>query len=235
MTESVGEAFDPSRAQQQRASSRQIDVVKRRRAAAQYAKRSVDILGALTFFTLFLPLFLTVAIGVRLSSPGPIYYSQARVGQNGRKFRVYKFRSMVLNSEEALTSFLDSNPEAREQWNTYYKLDNDPRITRFGNFIRRSSLDELPQFWNVLIGDMSLVGPRPVTANEAIRYGDVWNLYCAVRPGLTGLWQVSGRNRLTYPERVYLDGKYVENWSLWADFKIFLATFKAVLWRDGSR
>jgi lipopolysaccharide/colanic/teichoic acid biosynthesis glycosyltransferase len=197
-------------------------------------KRGVDIAGALIFFTLGLPLFIGVAVGVWASSPGPIFYTQLRVGRKGKLFRFYKFRSMLIDSEETLSSFLDSDSDARKQWEVHQKLENDPRITRFGRLIRRTSLDELPQFWNVLIGDMSLVGPRPVTSSEERRYGKYWGTYCEVRPGLTGLWQVNGRSRIAYDKRVRLDASYVGDWSLLLDAKILLRTFKVVLTADGS-
>jgi lipopolysaccharide/colanic/teichoic acid biosynthesis glycosyltransferase len=197
-------------------------------------KRLVDIAGAAIFFTLGLPLFVAVAVGVWISSPGPIFYSQLRVGRKGRLFRFWKFRSMLIDSEEVLTSFLDSDSQARQKWDTHQKIENDPRVTRFGRFIRRTSLDELPQFWNVLRGDMSLVGPRPVTSQEEARYGEYWAAYCAVRPGLTGLWQVSGRSRVSYAKRVRMDERYVQDWSLVLDAKILLRTVKVVVTAHGS-
>jgi Undecaprenyl-phosphate galactose phosphotransferase WbaP len=204
-------------------------------AAQARLKRGVDIAGALGFFTLFLPLYVTVALGVRLTSKGPVLFEQKRVGQNGRSFRFYKFRSMVVNSEEALNSFLDSDDGARSEWETYQKLQKDPRITWVGRIIRRTSLDELPQFWNVLKGDMSLVGPRPCMVDQRDLYGAHWPAYCAVKPGITGLWQVSGRNALTYQQRVQLDSKYVQNWSLLLDLKILARTVLVVLTGHGSR
>jgi exopolysaccharide production protein ExoY len=197
-------------------------------------KRLVDVAGALTFFTLGLPLFIAIALGVWISSPGPIFYSQLRVGRKGKLFRFYKFRSMLIDSDEVLTSFLDSDAQARQKWDTHQKIENDPRVTPFGQFIRRTSLDELPQFWNVLQGDMSLVGPRPCIAHQEKFYGNYWGIYCAMKPGLTGLWQVSGRNRLSYGQRVSLDARYVQQWSLWLDFRILLKTVKAVVSGDGS-
>lgn len=198
-------------------------------------KRLIDVVGAVGLLLLFLPLLFAVAIGVLLSSRGPIIYSQERVGLHGRKFRFYKFRSMVVNSEEVFSSFLDTDADARSQWEKYQKLDRDPRITAFGQFIRRTSLDEFPQFWNVLVGDMSLVGPRPCMPNQKDLYGVYWRDYCAVRPGLTGLWQVSGRNRLTYQQRVLLDAQYVRKWSLWRDAQILARTVGVVLTGHGSR
>lgn len=200
-----------------------------------WAKRAVDIAAALIFLLLFAPLLIIIAAGVRLSSPGPIVYSQLRLGRNGRSFQFYKFRSMIVNADEVLSTFLDTDLSARAEWETYQKLERDPRITAFGRFIRRTSLDELPQFWNVLVGDMSLVGPRPCLPGQKALYGAHWGSYCAVRPGLTGLWQVSGRNKLTYADRVRLDAKYVSNWSLWLDLKILAKTVLVVIRGDGSR
>jgi exopolysaccharide production protein ExoY len=197
-------------------------------------KRAIDIAGALTFFTLFLPLYVAIAVGVRLASPGPVLFSQKRVGRHGRQFEFYKFRSMLVDSDEVLSSFLDSDHEARSLWEAYQKIDNDPRVNRFGRFIRKFSLDELPQFWNVLIGDMSLVGPRPCLPAQEGFYGSNWPAYCAIKPGLTGLWQVSGRSRLTYSERVQMDRRYVDQWSLWLDAKILVKTVKVVLSGEGS-
>jgi exopolysaccharide production protein ExoY len=198
-------------------------------------KRLIDIVGALCFLVLFLPMYVAVAAAVRLSSKGPIIYSQERIGLHGRSFRFYKFRSMVMNGDEVLTSFLATDAEARDQWKTFQKLDHDPRITSVGHFIRRTSLDEFPQLWNVLKGDMSLVGPRPCMPSQKNLYGRQWAAYCAVRPGVTGLWQVSGRNRLTYEQRVQLDGEYVRNWSLSFDIKILARTISVVLTGHGSR
>ena len=197
-------------------------------------KRSIDIVGALVFFTLFLPLFLAVCAGVKLTSRGPIFYVQYRVGRGGRLFRFYKFRSMVVDADAALARFLDSDQQAMKQWSQFQKLERDPRVTPFGRLIRRTSLDELPQFWNVLKGDMSLVGPRPCMQQQESLYGSSWPFYCAMRPGLTGLWQVSGRNRLTYQQRVQLDVRYVCSWSLVGDLAILVRTGYAVAHGEGS-
>ena len=202
---------------------------------AAAAKRIFDLLLAGALLLIFLPLLGAIAFGVWRSSPGPIFYSQARVGSHGKSFRFYKFRSMVTNSDGFLTRFLESNPAAQLRWTEFQKLDDDPRITPFGRFIRRSSLDELPQLWNVLKGDMSLVGPRPCMVDQRVLYGRHWGAYCAVRPGLTGLWQVSGRNRLSYQQRVALDAEYVDRWSLWLDIKILVRTVSVVLTGDGSQ
>ena len=198
-------------------------------------KRSVDILGALTFFLLLGPVYLAVALAVRISMGHPVHFWQTRMGEGGQRFRFYKFRSMVRNSENILDEYLSKNDVARTQWDTFQKLEKDPRITPLGHFIRKLSLDELPQFWNVLKGDMSLIGPRPCMERQRSLYGKHWEHYCAMRPGITGLWQVSGRNRLSYAQRVELDAQYVTNWSLWLDIKILAMTVTAVISGEGSR
>jgi exopolysaccharide production protein ExoY len=203
--------------------------------AARTAKRAVDIVGALVFFTLFGPLYLIVAAAVLLSMGQPIHYWHTRLGRGGRGFRFYKFRSMVHDADAALEEHLGRNDAARTQWEAFQKLEDDPRITAVGRLIRRLSLDELPQFWNVLIGDMSLVGPRPCMERQKALYGSHWGGYCAMRPGITGLWQVSGRNRLPFAKRAELDAYYVDNWSLWLDIRILLKTLGTVVAGDGAR
>jgi len=194
----------------------------------RFGKRSLDIVGALVFFALFGPIYLLLAVCVQVSMGRPVHYWQTRLGSDGQKFRFYKFRSMVRNSDAILDEHLSKNEAARMQWETFQKLEQDPRITPFGKIIRKLSLDELPQFWNVLKGDMSLVGPRPCMERQASLYGPAWGHYCAVRPGITGVWQVSGRNDLTFAQRVELDVGYVEHWSLWLDCKILFRTLHAV-------
>ncbi len=197
-------------------------------------KRLIDIVGALTFFVLFGPLYVIVAAAVLICMGAPVHYWQTRLGQGGRAFRFYKFRSMVQDSDAILEKHLHEDVAARTQWQTYQKLDHDPRVTAVGRFIRRSSLDELPQFWNVLKGDMSLVGPRPCMVRQRSLYGQHWDHYCTMRPGITGLWQVSGRNRLSYAERVALDARYVSEWSIGLDLRILLKTVRCVILSDGS-
>ncbi|MGJ7495445.1 sugar transferase [Variovorax sp. RT4R15] len=194
----------------------------------------MDIVGALAFFVLFGPLYLAVAVAVRIGLGGPVYYGQTRLGQGGRAFRFYKFRSMVNGSDEILARHLEGDAAARAQWKRFQKLENDPRITPVGRVIRKLSLDELPQFFNVLKGDMSLVGPRPCMVRQRSLYGRSWEHYCHMRPGITGLWQVSGRNRLSYADRVALDARYAAEWSLWLDVKILARTVWVVLSGDGS-
>ncbi|RYH19393.1 MAG: sugar transferase, partial [Alcaligenaceae bacterium] len=191
--------------------------------------------GALLFFALFGPVYLLIAMGVLVGMGGPVHYWQPRLGLGGRPFRFHKFRSMVRNSDEILESHLSANDMARTEWDTFQKLQKDPRITPLGQILRKASLDELPQFWNVLKGDMSLVGPRPCMERQRSLYGQGWCAYCAMRPGITGLWQVSGRNRLPYARRVELDMEYVSNWSLWLDLRIMLKTLKIVVTGDGCQ
>ena len=183
---------------------------------------------------LTLPLLALITLLVWCDSPGPIFYGHQRLGQNARPFTAWKFRSMVTNGEQALEQFLMANPDHRQEWEEERKLKWDPRVTRTGRFLRRTSLDELPQLWNVLRGEMSLVGPRPIVGDEIRYYADTFELYKRVLPGITGLWQVSGRSDVTYGERVNLDAYYVRNWSVWLDVYILTKTIGAVLRGDGA-
>lgn len=200
----------------------------------QIIKRLFDIILSLFGIIFFSPLLIFVALYVKLDSPGPIVYKRWVVGRNKRKFGFYKFRSMCVNSDEILRSLLEKDEEARKEYEEYYKLKNDPRITKAGHFIRRTSLDELPQLFNVLMGQMSLVGPRPITENEVPRYEKYIDEYYMVRPGITGLWQVSGRSDVDYKERVTMDVWYVHNWSVWLDFVLLFRTVKIVLCGKGA-
>ena len=175
------------------------------------------------------------AVAVRVTSPGPILFRQKRIGRDGREFTLYKFRSMVPDAAERLKTLLETDPAALAEWKATQKLENDPRITPFGQFLRKSSLDELPQILNILQGQMSVVGPRPITKSEAEKYGEYFGHYCSVRPGLTGLWQVSGRSDTSYEARVEFDVEYVNERSFFQDVKILLMTIPAVLRRDGAR
>ena len=197
-------------------------------------KRVFDILLVLLSTPVLLTVLGVVAAFVVLSSPGPVFYSHRRIRQNGAFFSMWKFRTMCPNSAEVLEDYLTSHPEARSEWSRTHKLKNDPRVTPVGKFLRRYSIDEVPQVWNVLRGQMSLVGPRPIVAAEVEKYGDNFRYYCRLKPGVTGLWQVSGRSELTYPQRVALDRRYVENWSLWRDVHILLRTFSSVANKDGA-
>jgi Undecaprenyl-phosphate galactose phosphotransferase WbaP len=194
-----------------------------------FAKRLCDILGSSILSILSLPFMLLVALAIRLTSKGPILFKQIRIGKGNRAFTALKFRTMYSNADQRLHDYLEKEPTLREEWESVQKLKHDPRVTPIGRFLRRFSLDELPQIWNVLLGDMSLVGPRPIVLNEIEKYGSDYAAYERVRPGLTGLWQVSGRNDTTYQQRVDFDAHYVKNWSLWFDVKILLRTFRAVI------
>jgi Undecaprenyl-phosphate galactose phosphotransferase WbaP len=178
--------------------------------------------------------FLFLAILIKLDSPGPVFYRQTRIGRFGRKFPVYKFRTMVQDADRVLQDYLDKSPELKAEWLATHKLKEDPRVTRLGARLRTWSLDELPQLWNIIIGDMSLVGPRPIVDAEVEKYGKCFELYIQVRPGLTGLWQVSGRNNTTYERRVELDEYYIRNRSLKLDLQILLKTALVVLKKDGA-
>jgi Undecaprenyl-phosphate galactose phosphotransferase WbaP len=199
-----------------------------------FIKRTWDIVLVVLFAPVLLPVLGVVASVVWLSSPGPVFFLHRRIRRHGEFFTMWKFRTMCINSGEVLETYLASHPEARAEWKKTHKLKCDPRVTRVGNFLRRTSLDELPQLWNVLTGTMSLVGPRPIVAAEVEKYGEYFADYCMVRPGLTGLWQVSGRNELSYPERVRLDREYAQTWSLYGDLKILLRTWTSVVNRDGA-
>ncbi len=192
-------------------------------------KRCFDVFFVLLSAPVTVPICLLLALSVMLSSPGPIFFSHRRIGRSGIFFSMWKFRTMCVNSAEVLEQHLAMHPEERAEWNSLHKLRNDPRVTPLGRFLRRSSLDELPQLWNVLTGRMTLVGPRPIVAAEAEKYGEDFTYYLAVKPGISGLWQTSGRSTLTYDERVALDRSYVENWSLLNDFRILLRTFTKIV------
>jgi Undecaprenyl-phosphate galactose phosphotransferase WbaP len=178
--------------------------------------------------------FLVLVILIKVDSPGPVFYRQTRIGRFGRKFPVFKFRTMAQNADEVLRDYLDKYPELKAEWLATHKLKHDPRVTRLGAVLRKLSLDELPQLWNIIIGDMSLVGPRPIVEAEVEKYGRCFELYIQVRPGLTGLWQVSGRNNTTYARRVELDEYYVRNQSLKLYLQILVKTVSVVITRDGA-
>ena len=198
-----------------------------------WGKRSLDLVAALV---LLLPaaLLLVVLIALVWTEGGRPIFGHARVGRGGRTFTCWKIRTMVPDAEARLEEVLRNDPRAAAQWAEYRKLDNDPRITRLGDVLRRTSLDELPQLWNVLCGDMSLVGPRPVTSAELARYGEASSDYVSVRPGITGLWQVQGRNSLTYTERVRLDQQYVHELTCRQDLHILFKTISVVFARTGT-
>ncbi|GAB4580078.1 MAG: hypothetical protein Fur0022_28170 [Anaerolineales bacterium] len=200
----------------------------------QFLKRCVDLFAAVSALVVLSPVLLVIACWVKIDSPGPVLFRQIRLGKGGKPFAMLKFRTMSLDAHLRLNEHLTASPEARLTWAQFQKLMDDPRLTRAGRVLRQLSLDELPQLWNILRGEMSLVGPRPCLPEQKDFYEDQFVWYAAVRPGLTGLWQVSGRNQLSFAERVCLDVKYVREWSWYTDVKILVRTFGVVLRRDGA-
>ncbi|AFZ06807.1 Undecaprenyl-phosphate galactose phosphotransferase [Oscillatoria nigro-viridis PCC 7112] len=192
-------------------------------------KRLFDILFSLSVLILFAPVYLLLAFLIALSSPGPIFYVQERVGKNRKKFYCLKFRTMVENADDILLEIMENSPHLRQEFEDNFKLKQDPRITWIGRFLRMTSLDEFPQFWNVLKGDMSVVGPRPLVEEELPRYGRHINKILTIRPGITGLWQVSGRNDIPYPRRVQIDLYYANDKNLWMDMWIVFKTIGVVI------
>jgi len=202
----------------------------------KFTKRIIDIIGSIIGILILIPttLIIYLARKVLKEDKGPLFYEQLRYGKNGKIFRLYKFRSMCIGADKKLKEYLENNDEAREEFEKTHKLQNDPRITKIGNFLRKSSLDELPQMINILKGDMSFVGPRPVVEKEVEEYGTNKDKFLSVRPGLTGYWQVNGRSNTTYEERMKMELYYVDNCSLWLDIKIFFKTFITVFKKEGA-
>ncbi len=198
-------------------------------------KRTFDLALALLASPIFLSLYLILIVLIRFESKGAAIYSQERIGRQGKQFKLYKFRSMYLNNKEILEEYLKKNPGTRKEWEQYKKIHGkDPRVTKIGQFIRKTSLDELPQFLNVLKGEMSLVGPRPYLPDEKREMGNKFSMIVETRPGISGLWQISGRSNLDFGERLRLDEWYVSNWTLWLDVEILIKTIGVVLKRDGA-
>jgi lipopolysaccharide/colanic/teichoic acid biosynthesis glycosyltransferase len=195
---------------------------------------AMNVAVAVVALAFLLPVLLAAGLAVYAQDGGPVLFAHRRIGLNGRTFYCLKFRSMAVDAEARLAALLDSDPVARAEWEQAHKLRSDPRVTPVGDFLRKTSLDELPQLLNVLRGDMSLVGPRPIVEAEVARYGRRFRAYCAVKPGITGLWQVSGRNDTSYRKRVALDCVYARRRSLGLDAYIIVATLPAVLTRRGS-
>ena len=196
------------------------------------SKRVVDVILALSGIVLLAPFLIICYIATALCSPGPVFFRHKRVGFNGKRFDCLKFRTMAVDAQERLSRHLEADPAAAAEWVATRKLRSDPRVTAIGAILRKSSLDELPQLFNVLMGDMSIVGPRPVTEEELSRYSDTINAYYACRPGITGLWQVNGRSTTTFQRRVVLDAYYARHWSMVLDAKIIMATIPAVCLSD---
>ena len=198
------------------------------------AKRIFDFILTIVGGILISPILLILAVIVGIDNKGRIIFAHRRVGRKGKTFPCYKFQTMVPDAQERLEEYLRENPEARKEWEASFKLTNDPRVTKLGTFLRKTSLDELPQLWNVLMGDMSLVGPRPIVAKEVKFYGENIEEFYMVPPGITGMWQVNGRSDTTYEERVSMDTWYVRNWSVWIDLVYLFKTVKAVFTGKGA-
>ena len=197
-------------------------------------KRIFDLVCTICGGLLILPIVAIVALLVAIDNKGNVIFAHRRIGKDGKEFPCYKFQSMVPNAQEILQDYLAKNPKARKEWEESFKLTNDPRVTKLGGFLRKTSLDELPQLWNVIKGDMSLVGPRPIVRKEIERYGEYFREYSMVLPGITGMWQASGRSDTTYEERVAMDTWYVRNWSVWLDIMYLAKTFTAVIFGKGA-
>ena len=202
--------------------------------SAKLLKRTLDFAASSVLLLLLSPVFATIAIAIKLTSHGPIFFGHRRFGRGNRPFQALKFRTMVADAPKVLASYLEAHPEEWLEWQRDQKLRNDPRITKVGKWLRRYSLDELPQLLNVFVGQMSLVGPRPIMEGEILKYGRSYGLYTRVLPGITGLWQVSGRNNTTYEERIGFDEYYVCNWSIWLDLYILIRTVRVVLTAEGA-
>lgn len=209
-------------------------VLDRAEKREQMLKRTFDVSFALIFLIVSFPALVLLSIMLQINSPGSLFFVQQRVGRHGRMFNCFKFRTMHEDAETLLEDLLAKSPDARREWDLDHKLRNDPRVSRFGAIVRKLSLDELPQLLNILSGEMSVVGPRPIVRAEILKYGCYFSDYCAVKPGLTGLWQVSGRNDVTYDERVQLDCEYRRKASFLFDMGIVLKTVPAVLGARGS-
>ena len=199
-----------------------------------FLKRCIDLVCCILLFIPFLIIVLILAIAIKLDSKGPVFYKQKRLGYGGKIFEVIKFRTMYINADDVLNTHLMNDANLKMQWEQDHKLKNDPRITRIGKFLRCTSLDELPQIFNVFKGEMSIVGPRPIVEAEKKKYGKVYGEYCMVKPGITGMWQISGRNNTSYSERIAWDRYYINNWCVWLDIWILAKTVPVVLTGDGA-
>ncbi|MGF1627788.1 MAG: sugar transferase [Alphaproteobacteria bacterium] len=230
--------YSGSRVESLEANQQSIDARRRTRHSGdgslqRAVKRLLDVLLAGGGLVVFGPAMFFTALLI-WQTRGPALYRQERIGINGRRFRCLKFRTMVLDSQEKLAEHLASNEDAAREWKETHKLRDDPRVTKLGRFLRKSSIDELPQLINVLRGEMSIVGPRPIVQDEVEKYGEHFAAYTSVPPGITGLWQICGRSDIAYPERVRLDVMYVENWTLAGDLMIIFRTIPAVLRARGA-
>ena len=195
-------------------------------------KRIIDIILSIIGSILLAPIFFIIAIIIKIDSKGPIFFIHKRIGKDGKEIGIYKFRTMVNNAEDLIKNF---TPEQKEEFERCYKLENDPRVTKIGNFLRKTSIDELPQIFNILKGELSIIGPRPIIEAELEKYGDDKDKFLSVKPGLTGYWAANGRSDTTYEERVQMELYYVDHMSLWLDIKIFFKTIIAVIRKEGAR
>lgn len=197
-------------------------------------KRAIDLAILLIFFPIYFPVVVIISLIVKLTSKGPIFFGHKRIGKNGKEIKTWKFRSMVVNAQDILKDLLESDPALKAEWDASQKLTNDPRITKVGKFLRKTSLDELPQLWNIFLGQMSFVGPRPVVEDELKKYASCAEYVFSVTPGLSGMWQISGRSSTNYEQRILLDMYYIQNWSVWLDLWILIKTIWVVLIGKGA-
>lgn len=203
----------------------------KRQSPYRYIKRFMDVILSTIALVVLSPIFLIIAIAIKIESKGPVFFKHARIGKNGKIIKLYKFRSMVINAEELIKSF---TPEQMKEYKENYKLTNDPRITKIGKFLRKTSLDELPQLFNIIKGDLSIIGPRPVVTDELKKYGTNTEKFLSVTPGLTGYWAANGRSCTTYEQRMQMELYYIDNLSLKMDIKVFFKTIEAVIKREGA-
>jgi lipopolysaccharide/colanic/teichoic acid biosynthesis glycosyltransferase len=223
-------AISQTHSQRYPTSSAAVDVGFVRDWRYEFSKRALDITASLALLTALIPVFFLIGLGVRLGSSGPIFFKQRRLGRGGKVFWCFKFRTMVRDAE----ALLAQSSKLLAQFDANYKLTNDPRVTRFGAFLRKSSLDEIPQLWNVLRGEMTLIGPRPIVEPELSRYGDNAGRLLLVKPGLGGIWQVSGRSDTSYAQRVAMDMAYIQSRSFWFDLRLLVATALVVIKGRGA-
>ena len=205
--------------------------LKRKSQVYKFVKRTTDVVLASVALVILSPVFLIIAVAIKLDSKGPVFFKHTRIGKNGKIIKLYKFRSMVINAEELIKSF---TPEQMKEYKENYKLTNDPRITRVGNILRKTSLDELPQLINIIKGDLSIIGPRPVVAEELKKYQYNIDKFLSVTPGLTGYWAANGRSNTTYEERMEMELYYIDNLSLKMDLKVFFKTILSVVKKEGA-
>lgn len=217
--------------------TQKVNEIKDKKIIYRAIKRIIDVIGGIAGIIILIPVTMVLYIISLFSkeNKGPLFYEQLRIGKNGKYFRIYKYRTMIVGADKILEKYLEENEETRIEFEKNQKLENDPRITKLGNFLRKTSIDEFPQFINVLKGDMSLIGPRPIVDREVPLFGENMKIVHSVKPGITGYWGVNGRSNTTYEERVEMETYYAKNYSLWLDIKIFFATIVQVLKKDGAK